>query len=198
MAPPNFGRWVNPILIKGGRLCPPNNTGTPKFSDLPTALHLVFHEIFFISDVPTLNLKGRWDHTLGDEYDFLVKETENLKRRNGKKQNWATTDECNLPPPDFESHCDLLLETNAKSVKNWFQKRFHAIRKPSVHPAYKVTEEFKKLLKENNYLGHQVKEKKQKCESAIGSAPSSSTSNHASPTNFKIMLFIFTCVCLYH
>ncbi len=38
MAPPNFGRSVNPILIKGGRLCPPNNTGTPKFSDLSTAL----------------------------------------------------------------------------------------------------------------------------------------------------------------
>ena len=38
MAPPNFGRSVNPILIKGGRLCPPNNTGTRKFSDLPTAL----------------------------------------------------------------------------------------------------------------------------------------------------------------
>ena len=29
---------VNPILIKGGRLFQPNNTGTPKFSDLPTAL----------------------------------------------------------------------------------------------------------------------------------------------------------------
>ena len=38
MALPNFGRSVNPILTKGGRLCPPNNTGTPKFSDLPTAL----------------------------------------------------------------------------------------------------------------------------------------------------------------
>ena len=38
MAPPNFGRSVNPILTKGGRLCPPNNTGTTGFSDLPTAL----------------------------------------------------------------------------------------------------------------------------------------------------------------
>ena len=38
MAPPNFGRSVNPISTKGGRLCPPNNTGTPGFSDLPTAL----------------------------------------------------------------------------------------------------------------------------------------------------------------
>ena len=26
MAPPNFGRSVNPISTKGGRLCPPNNT----------------------------------------------------------------------------------------------------------------------------------------------------------------------------
>ena len=38
MAPLNFGRSVNPLSIKRGRLCPPNNTGTPEFSDLPTAL----------------------------------------------------------------------------------------------------------------------------------------------------------------
>ena len=37
MVPLDFGRSVNPIS-KGGRLCPPNNTGTPRFSDLPTAL----------------------------------------------------------------------------------------------------------------------------------------------------------------
>ena len=35
---PDLGRSVNPITTKGGRLCPPNNTGTPGFSDLPTAL----------------------------------------------------------------------------------------------------------------------------------------------------------------
>ena len=37
---PDFGRSVNPISTKGGggRLCPPNNTGTPGFSDLSTAL----------------------------------------------------------------------------------------------------------------------------------------------------------------
>ena len=39
MAPPDFGRSVNPISTKGGRLCPLNTTGTPGFSDLPTALH---------------------------------------------------------------------------------------------------------------------------------------------------------------
>ena len=39
MAPPDFGRTVNPISTKGGRLCTPNNTGTtPGFSDLPMAL----------------------------------------------------------------------------------------------------------------------------------------------------------------
>ena len=38
MAPPDFGRSVNPISTKGGRLCPSNKTGTPGFSDLPTAL----------------------------------------------------------------------------------------------------------------------------------------------------------------
>ena len=38
MAPPDFGRSVNPISTKGGRLCPPYNTGSPGFSDLSTAL----------------------------------------------------------------------------------------------------------------------------------------------------------------
>ena len=38
MAPPDFGRPVNPISAKGGTLFPPNNTGTPGFSDRPTAL----------------------------------------------------------------------------------------------------------------------------------------------------------------
>ena len=27
-------------VTKGGRLCPPNSTGTPGFSDLPTALNM--------------------------------------------------------------------------------------------------------------------------------------------------------------
>ena len=40
MAPQYFDRSVNPISTKRGRLCPPNNTGTPVFSDLPTALVL--------------------------------------------------------------------------------------------------------------------------------------------------------------
>ena len=41
-------RPVNPISTKGeggggGRLCPPNNTGTPGFSDLPAALTCTYH-----------------------------------------------------------------------------------------------------------------------------------------------------------
>ena len=40
-APPDWGRSVNPISTRGDRLCPPNNTGTPEFSDLPMALHYV-------------------------------------------------------------------------------------------------------------------------------------------------------------
>ena len=35
---PRFWQISYPISTKGGRLCPPNNTGTPGFSDLPTAL----------------------------------------------------------------------------------------------------------------------------------------------------------------
>ena len=42
MAPPDFGRPLNPISAKGGTLFPPNNTGTPGFSDLPTALIMFF------------------------------------------------------------------------------------------------------------------------------------------------------------
>ena len=38
MEPPDFSRSVDSISFKGGRLCPPNNTATPGFSDLPTAL----------------------------------------------------------------------------------------------------------------------------------------------------------------
>ena len=38
LAPLDFDRSINPISIKRGILCPPNNTGTLGFSDLPTAL----------------------------------------------------------------------------------------------------------------------------------------------------------------
>jgi hypothetical protein len=38
MAPPDFGRSVNPISTRGGRVFPSNYTGTPGISDLPTAL----------------------------------------------------------------------------------------------------------------------------------------------------------------
>ena len=41
MAPPNFGRSVNPISARGARLCPPNNTATSRFSDLPKALSTI-------------------------------------------------------------------------------------------------------------------------------------------------------------
>ena len=48
---PDFGISVNPIPIGGGgRLCPPNNTGPPGFSDLPPALGLcseVGHRTYF-------------------------------------------------------------------------------------------------------------------------------------------------------
>ena len=38
MATLDFDRSVDPISTKGGRLWPPNNTGTPRFSNVPTAL----------------------------------------------------------------------------------------------------------------------------------------------------------------
>ena len=41
MAPQYFGRSMNPISTRGSRLCPPNNSGTPGFSNLHTALIVV-------------------------------------------------------------------------------------------------------------------------------------------------------------
>ena len=32
---PDFGRSINPFSTKGDRLCPPNNTGTPRPSEGP-------------------------------------------------------------------------------------------------------------------------------------------------------------------
>ena len=46
MVSPVFGRSVNPVSTKGDRLCPPNNTDTPQFSDLSTAL--VFTVLIYI------------------------------------------------------------------------------------------------------------------------------------------------------
>ena len=52
MAPPDFGRSVNPISTKGDRLCPPNITGTPRFFDLPTALYTVLpYSVYFQAGV---------------------------------------------------------------------------------------------------------------------------------------------------
>ena len=51
MAPPDFGRSVILISTKGGRLCPPNNAGTPGFSDLPTALCLQDFTFFYLDQL---------------------------------------------------------------------------------------------------------------------------------------------------
>ena len=40
---PDFGRSVNPILTRGSDYAHRNTTGTPGFSDLPTALQLKEH-----------------------------------------------------------------------------------------------------------------------------------------------------------
>ena len=40
-APPDFGRSVNPISTRGTDYAHLNTTGTPGFSDLPTALDSV-------------------------------------------------------------------------------------------------------------------------------------------------------------
>ena len=46
LAPPHFGKSVNPISTNGGRLILPNDTGTPGFSDLLETLPLRQNDIF--------------------------------------------------------------------------------------------------------------------------------------------------------
>ena len=53
MAPPDFGRSVNPISTRGDRLCPRIIIGTPGFSDLPTALN-----------TQVINLKPYFPHNI--------------------------------------------------------------------------------------------------------------------------------------
>ena len=72
MAPPYFGRSVNHISTEGGRLCPTNNTGTPGFLDLPTALthwwsfekiftwKLVIKFLFYLIFRPLMRLLLSW------------------------------------------------------------------------------------------------------------------------------------------
>ena len=79
MAPQNFGRSVNPISTKGGRLCPPNNTGTPGFSDLPTAL-VIKEQSFFSRKPNTINkviflflLSGKKHYKIHTLHDSIKK-----------------------------------------------------------------------------------------------------------------------------
>ena len=55
MAPPDFGRSVNPISTRGTDYAHLITTGTPGFSDLPTALYLnivpYFVDITFFNNV---------------------------------------------------------------------------------------------------------------------------------------------------
>ena len=59
MAPPDLGRSDNRISIRGGRLCPPNNTGTPGFSDRPTALNYNEIEVLESSTCTQSDSKSR-------------------------------------------------------------------------------------------------------------------------------------------
>ena len=43
---PDYGRSVNPISTKGGRLCPPNNTGTPDFQTFRRPCHYILCIIY--------------------------------------------------------------------------------------------------------------------------------------------------------
>ena len=57
-APPDFGRSVKPTKTKGGRLFPPNNTGIPEFSNLPTAL---FSSQLVFTKRELRRTRGKWN-----------------------------------------------------------------------------------------------------------------------------------------
>ena len=72
MAPPDFGRSVNPISTMETRLCPPNNTGHSEFSDLRTALHNdVFNNDYLSIMTKCLRLKV-----------FVIPEKKQMNRTN--------------------------------------------------------------------------------------------------------------------
>ena len=53
-------------LSQGGKLCPPNNTGTPGFSNLPTALNSVEAKIQQIRQVILFSVfSGKQNHATG-------------------------------------------------------------------------------------------------------------------------------------
>ena len=74
------GPWLPQILADqsnlplprgGGRLCPPNNTGTPGFSDLPAALWLLMQQQavgFFC-----MKTNGLWQFLLENMHKFCMK-----------------------------------------------------------------------------------------------------------------------------
>ena len=64
-------RSVNPISSQGGRLCISKNTGTPGFSDLPTALWLLMQQQavgFFC-----MKTNGLWQFLLENMHKFCMK-----------------------------------------------------------------------------------------------------------------------------
>ena len=72
MTPPNFGRSVNPISTYGGRLCPPNDTGTSEFPDLPTALPCKYLVKTLKLRAPTLSLVCDLRRTIFQKISLFV------------------------------------------------------------------------------------------------------------------------------
>ena len=79
MVPPDFGRSVSPISTKGGKLCPPNNTGIPRFSGLPTDLECQYKNVTEAPEATDINLD---EYLLKRESYFnKVKEAEELETK---------------------------------------------------------------------------------------------------------------------
>ena len=70
---PDFGRSVNPISTKGDRLCPPNNTGTPGFSYLPTALQRKPASSFHFAETKIILIIRRLVGSSGSIYNLHLR-----------------------------------------------------------------------------------------------------------------------------
>ena len=123
MAPPDFGRSVNPISTRGTDYARLITTGTPEFSDLPTALDMTKNECRAVGtggggamiDIPISELIESLNQNVVS-MALDVSMVENGRIENVAIQSWASTSEAVTQPlphiypalPPLEHHLPSL------------------------------------------------------------------------------------------
>ena len=112
---PYFGRSVNPISTKGGRLCPPNNTGTPGFSDIPTALRSITRM------AEKLIPKQKQFHRT--EIDSEIEEhcDETLLKKEELKSQVSESDDDDIPDFETENQIELSVGNKIRCFKKDYE-----------------------------------------------------------------------------